>query len=174
MIRSRAALAAAACLAGACAGSIGAAQADTGSTGATGTTGASGAAAATITVNGSATADLPTGATSDTVNSTYLGALSSALTNAHAKAASLSAAVGDTLGAVQNITEQSNSSGLCSGPEVFAKGAPSVAPTPAHKPTHKPSHHPTKTKGAKARMADVTTTCTVEADITVTYTMAPA
>ncbi|HZL54147.1 MAG TPA: SIMPL domain-containing protein [Solirubrobacteraceae bacterium] len=167
MIRSRAALAVAACLAGVAAGSIGAAQADTGSTGATGASGA----AATITVNGSATAALPTGASSDTINTTYLSALSSALTAAHTKATALSAAVGDKLGAVQNITEQSNNSGLCSGPIAFAKGAPSVAPGPAHK---KHGHHGSKTKGATARMADANGTCTLEADITVTYAMAPA
>jgi ribonuclease HI len=170
MIRSRAALAVAACLAGVGAGSIGAAQADTGSTGTTGATGATAAAAATITVNGSATVALPSGATADTINSMYLSALSSALTVAHTKAASLSGAVGDSLGAVQNITEQSDNSGACGGPVAFAKSPPAVAPTPKKK--H--SHHGSKTKGAKARMADATETCTLEADITVTYAMAPS
>jgi uncharacterized protein YggE len=170
MIRNRAALAAAACLAGVCAGSIGAAQADTGSTGATGATGASGAAAATITVNGSASASLASGASTSTINSTYLSALSSALTDANTKATSLSAAVGDTLGAVENITEQSDDSGLCSGPVAFANSVPTVAP----KPQKKHGHHSSKTKAAMDRTADVVGTCTVEADITVTYAMAPA
>jgi hypothetical protein len=170
MIRSRAALAVAACLAGVGAGSIGAAQADTGSTGATGATGAAGAAAASITVNGSGTASIPATAGADTINATYLSALSSALSAAHTKAVALSAAVGDTLGAVSNITEQSNNSGLCSGPVAFAKSAPAVAP----KPSHKRGHHGSKSKGAKARKADANGSCTLEADITVTYAMAPA
>jgi uncharacterized protein YggE len=169
MIRNRAALAAAACLAGVCAGSIGAAQADTGSTGTTGATGASGAAA-TITVNGSATAAVPSDASSATINSTYLSALSSALSDANTKATSLSEAVGDTLGAVQNITEQSDDSGLCSGPVAFARTTPAVAP----KPQKKKGHPSSKTKGARARTADEIGTCTVDAEITVTYAMAPA
>ena len=170
MIPSRAALAAAACLAGVLAGSIAAAQADTGSTGATGATGSS-AVAATITVNGSATATLASDASSTAINSAYLTALSSALSAAHTKAVALSGAVGDTLGTVENITEQSNNSGLCSsGPVAFAKGAPSVATGPSKK--H--GHHGSKTKGAKARTADVSATCSLEADVTVTYAMAPA
>jgi uncharacterized protein YggE len=175
MIRSRTALAVAACLAGALGSSIAVAQAD--SQGATGTTGTTGATVtpATITVNGSATATLASDSSSDAVSTAYLGALTSALTAAHTKAATLSSAVGDTLGTVENITEQSNNSGLCSGPMLFnaagsAKGAPSVAPTPVKK--HK--HHSSTTKGAMARIADVAATCTIEADVTVTYAMAPA
>jgi uncharacterized protein YggE len=173
MIRSRAALAVAACLAGALGSSIAAAQAD--STGATGTTGAAGTPA-TITVNGSATATLPTDPSAAAASTAYLGALTDALTAAHTKAAALSSAVGDSLGTVENITEQSNNSGLCSGPMLFnaagkAKGAPSGAPVPNKK--HK--HHGSKTKSATARIADTApTTCTIEADVTVTYAMAPA
>jgi hypothetical protein len=178
MIRSRAALVAAACLAAAVGGTVASAQAD--STGATGTTGTTvvTAPAATITVNGSATASLASDASPATVNATYLSALTAALTDAHTKATALSSAVSDTLGTVENITEQSDDSGLCSGPTVFnaagtAKGAPSVAPRTS-KPSKKHGHHGSKTKGLKARMADATGTCTIEADITVTYAMAPA
>ena len=54
---------------------------------------------------------------------------------------------------------------------LFAKGAPSSAPAPGKK--HK--HHGSKTKNATARIADTTaSTCTIEADVTVTYAMAPA
>lgn len=172
MIRSRAALAVAACLAGALGSSIAVAQAD--SQGATGATGATGAAA-TITVNGSATATLASDSSSGAVSTAYLGALTGALSAAHTKATALSSAVGDSLGAVENITEQSNNSGLCSGPMPFnaagnAKGAPSVAPGAPKK--HK--HHGSKTRRAMARIADATATCTIEADVTVTYSMAPA
>lgn len=172
MIRSRAALAVAACLAGALGSSIAAAQADSqGATGATGATGSAGVAA-TITVNGSATATLATDSSSSAASTAYLGALTNALSAAHTKAVALSSAVGDSLGVVENITEQSNNSGLCSGgPIAFAKGAPSTAPGPSKK--HK--HHGSKTKNATARIADtMPTTCTIEADVTVTYAMAPA
>ena len=41
----------------------------------------------------------------------YLAALGTAVTNARTKATTLATQVGDTLGAVQNVTEQSNYSG---------------------------------------------------------------
>lgn len=175
MIRSRAAIAVAACVAGVLGSSIAAAQADSGATGATGTTGTT--PASTIVVNGSATTTVAAGASSSVISAAYLGELSTALTNAHTKATALSSAVGDKLGAVQNITEQSNDTGLCSGPMVFekssgaAKGAPSATPVP--KKHRKP--HKVTTKSALVRVADDTpSTCTVEADMTVTYAMAPA
>jgi hypothetical protein len=178
MIRSRAALAVAACLAGVLASAVATASADSsGATGATGATGAS-AAAATITVNGSATTTLTSDASPATASAAYLGALTSALGDAHTKATALSAAVSDSLGAVENVTEQSSDSDLCSGPRLFnatgvAKSAPSVAPKPA-KPSKNHGHHGSKTKGVRARTADATSSCTIEADVTVTYAMAPA
>jgi uncharacterized protein YggE len=174
MIRSKAALAVAACLAGALGSSIAVAQADSqGSTGATGTTGAT-AAAATITVNGSDTATLTSDASTSAVSTAYLGALTGALTDAHTKAAALSASVGDSLGVVQNITEQSDNSGLCSGPLMFAAGSAKSAPTVAPHPPKKHKHHGAKTNSALARVADATGSCTIEADVTVTYAMAPS
>jgi hypothetical protein len=179
MFRRNAALAVAAALAGALASSIAVAQADssTGSTGATGATGTTSSTAATIMVNGAATATLDTSSSSATISAAYLTALGNALTDAHTKAVALAAAVGDTLGPVQNITEQSNDAGLCSGPILFnAAGSAKGAPVPAGKPTtRKHKHHSARAAVPIVRVADVTpTTCSFEADVTVTYTMAPA
>lgn len=174
MLRTKTALAVAACLAGVAGGSIAAAQADSGATGATGTTGAS-ATPASITVNGAGTISVDASDSVASMQGSYLTALSSALGDAHTKAIALSAAVGDTLGAVENITEQSNDDGLCSGP-VFAAGSAKGAPVPAVSPGSK-KKKPTspKPKKASARIADESpSTCTLEADITVTYAMAPA
>ncbi len=183
MIPSKAALAIAACLAGVVSGSIAAAQADTSSTGATGTTGTTGTPA-TITVNGAAPATADSNDTTATVEASYLAALGNALTDAHTKAAALASAVGDTLGSVENITEQSSDNGgLCYG-QVFARaGTSSGAPVPAVSPgsKKKKKSHPSVKKAstlaipAIARIADDTTTsCTIEADVTVTYAMAPS
>jgi uncharacterized protein YggE len=182
MIRSRVALAAAACLAGVVSGSLAVAQADTGATGSSGTT----ATPATITVNGSGAVTIDSSASSATIQASYLTALGSAMTDAKTKATALSAQVGDTLGAVQNITEQSSDGYACSGP-MFAAGTAKGAPVPAVSPST-PKKHKSKPKAAVivrgatlamptiARIAATTTsgTCTVQADVTVTYTMAPA
>lgn len=174
MLRSKASLVAiVACLAGVVSGSIAAAQADGGATGATGATGSTGAtgAAATITVNGSGEETVASTAPTTTFQSSYLSALEAALSDAHTKASALAAQSGDTLGAVQNITEQSNDGNGCSGPIMYAAGgvaksAPTGAPSP-----HKPRHH-TKPTHAIARVADVTpTTCALQANVTVTYGM---
>jgi uncharacterized protein YggE len=207
MIRTKAALAVVACMAGVISGSIAGAQADSSGTGASGATGAAGASAtpATITVNGSGGVTADTSVTGSAAQADYLTALGDALTDAHTHAAALAGAVGDTLGAVENITEQSNDTYVCSGP-VFAAGtARSGAPVPAVSPgTSKKKHHSkpkstariatpmsasgtgaasgaistpagsgaTVTMPAIARIADDTTTsCTVEASVTVTYAM---
>ena len=174
MLRTRAALVLATAAATAFGGSIAAAQADSGASGATGATGSTGAAsAATITMNGSGTVTLAAGASSSAISAAYLSALTAALGDAHTKAADLSGAVGDTLGAVENITEESTDDGLCSSPmfvNASAKGAPSVAPKPSGK-----KHGHKKTHAPLARAADVAaTSCTVQADVTVTYAMGPA
>jgi hypothetical protein len=162
----------AAAVAAALCGSLAAAQADT-TQGATGATGATGAASATITVNGSATNTATTGDTS-AISAAYLSALGAALTDAHTKAAALSAQVGDTLGAVENITEQSGDGNICG--VAFPAAGPVRAGTSAPATAKKHSHHH-KTKAAlrgAARIADVSpATCTIEADVTVTYAMAP-
>ena len=188
MIRTRAMLVsatAAACLAGVAAGSIGAAQATTASTGNTGTTGTTGATAttgtstpATITVNGAAIATVDTTTSVAAQHAAYLTALGNAVTDAQTKANALATQVGDKLGAVQTLTEQSSFSGggFC-GNRVFmgasgvAKGVPSVAP--ARRPSKKKAHHASTLMNAPAQIADVAppTTCTIEADVTVTYAM---
>jgi hypothetical protein len=171
-------LAALACLGGTISGTIAAAQADTGttgstgataSTGTTGTTGSTGAPA-TITVNGAGFATVGSSAPTATFQTDYLAALSAAVTDAQTKAGALATQVGDSLGPVQSITEQSNDNSGCDGPVMFAatpgvaRGAPSTAPKP-----HKPKH---KDHKATARIADDTSqTCTIEADVTVTYSM---
>jgi hypothetical protein len=185
MIRTRAMLVsatAAACLAGVAAGSIGAAQATTASTGTTGTTGTTATTAtstpATITVNGAAIATVDTSVDVATQHAAYLTALGNAVSDAQTKANALATQVGDKLGAVQNLTEQSSDSGggFC-GTRVFmgasgvAKGAPSVAP--ARRPSKKKAHPAVTLKNATAQISDVAapTTCTIEADVTVTFAM---
>jgi hypothetical protein len=181
MIRTKAALAVAACLAGVVSGSIAGAQAS--STGATGTTGSTGAAA-TITVNGSGALTVDSSASATTIQASYLTALGSALSDAHTKAASLAGSVGDTLGAVENITEQSNDNGgACYGPLFAAAGTAKGAPVPAVSPGSKKRHKPatSKPKNSVAALPDIAristatvTSCSLQADITVTYAMAPA
>lgn len=169
MLRSKAALTAAvACLVGALCGGVAGAQANT--TGASGTTGTTGTSAATITVNGSSTATLDSNESSSAISSAYLGALQSALTDAHTKAVALSSAVGDTLGAVQNITEQSSDGGLCSA-RVFANAVGSAHGAPVPGPAKK-HHHKKGTVRRIPRIADVVPNgCSLEADVTVTYAM---
>ncbi len=182
MIRTKAALAVTACLVGVISGSIAAAQADTGATGSSGTT----ATPATITVNGSGAVTIDSSASSASIQASYLTALGSAMTDAKTKATALSAQVGDTLGAAENVTEQSSDGYACSGP-MFAAGTARGAPVPTVAPSTPKKHKP-KPKAAVivrgatlamptiARIADTTTstTCTLQADVTVTYTMAPA
>jgi Protein of unknown function (DUF541) len=171
-----AALAIAACLAGALASGAVAAQADSSATPPAGATGATGATAvpATITINGSGSLTLDAGASTGDVSSGYLSALTAALGDAHTKAAALSAAVGDTLGAVENVTEQSTDDGLCSGPVFMnAAGAPAAAPATSKPGKH--AHHKAKPSHKVARIADVAqTSCTVTADVTVTWAMSPS
>jgi hypothetical protein len=188
MIRTKAMLisaAAAACLAGVAASSIGAAAAATSTTSTSTSTSTSPSTTApattpaTITVNGAAIVTVDPSADAATQNAGYLGALGSAVTNAQTKATALATQVGDTLGAVQNITEQSSYSGgdFC-GNRVFLGAASSKGSAPAAGPavSHKKKPHPSTKLKATARIADVVapTTCSIEADVTVTYAMAPA
>lgn len=183
MIRTKAALAVAACLAGVVSGSIAGAQAaSTGATGASGSTGAG----ATITVNGSGALTVDSTASATTIQASYLTALGSALSDAHAKAVSLAGSVGDTLGAVENITEESNDNGgACGGPLFAAAGTAKGAPVPAVSPgSKKKKKHKTTTskpKNSVAALPDIAriststvTSCALQADVTVTYAMAPA
>ncbi len=175
MLRTKTVLAATtAALVAAISGSLVAAQADT--TGASGATGATGttASAATITVNGSGRFTADQTASTATFQADYLTALGNALLGAKTKATMLATQSGDSLGAVQNITEQSNDNGGCASPMFAAgnaKGAPSVAPTPRRHSKHHRAVHAT----AIARAADVPIgSCTIEADVTVTFAMAPS
>jgi uncharacterized protein YggE len=203
MIRTKAALAVVACMAGVISGSIAVAQADSSSTGPTGATGTSGAAA-TITVNGSGAVTADPSVTGSAAQADYLIALGDALTDAHTHATTLAGAIGDTLGAVENITEESNDEG-CSGLLFAAGSAKSGAPVPAVSPgTSKKKHHSKPKKAARIafpmsgaaaasaagtvatpaiaptpaipRIADVvsTSSCTINASVTVTYAMSPA
>ena len=174
MLRTKTVLATAtAALVAAVGGSLGAAQADTtGPSGTTGATGATTVSAATITVNGAGFVTADQSEPASTFHADYLTALGDALTDAKAKATLLAAQAGDTLGAVQNIVEQSNDNSGCASPlfaaSGVAKGAPAVAPAPKK---HRKHHAPVRAT-AIARAADATnTSCTVEADVTVTYAM---
>ena len=177
MFRSKVALAAAACLAGVVSGSIAVAQADN----TTGTT-----AAPTITVNGAGLVTVDSNASASAVQASYLTALGSAMTDAKTKASALSAQVGDTVGAVQNITEQSSDAFACNGPVMYAAGTAKGAPVPTVAPST-PKKHKSKPKAAVivrggatiamptiVRAGDTTSSsCTIQADVTVTYAMAP-
>jgi len=176
MLRTKAVLATAtAALVAAVGGSLAAAQADaTGASGTTGATGTTAASPATVTVNGAGFVTADASASAATFQADYLTALGSALSDAKTKATMLATGSGDTLGAVQNITEQSNDNGGCASP-MFAAGSaksvPAVAPTPKKHRKHPAAPRAT----AIARAADTTiTSCTVSADVTVTYAMSPA
>ncbi len=189
MLRSKATLlVTTAALAAMISGGIAAANADTGggatstegttgASGATGTTGTTGATgpAATITINGAGFANVDPNAPTATMQSDYLGALESALGDAHTKAVAIAAAAGEALGAVQNITEQSTDSEGCSGPVAFSvAGSASHAPSAAGPPAKKHRRHH-KAPKATARIADESTSsCGLEADVTVTYALLPA
>ncbi|MGD1050094.1 MAG: SIMPL domain-containing protein [Solirubrobacteraceae bacterium] len=203
MIRTKAALAVVACMAGVAAGSIAAAQADSSGTGATGATGATGSngAVATITVNGSGAVTADPSVTGSVAQADYLTALGDALTDAHTHATTLAGAIGDTLGAVQNITEESNDNDVCSVLPFAASTAKGGAPVPTVSPgTSKKKHHGSSKPKKAARIAMpmsaaagggvsggpaavpaiprtadiVSTSCSIEASVTVTYAMSPS
>jgi hypothetical protein len=158
------ALALAALALGAGASQLGIAQADN-STGASGTTGTSGTTSVdTIVVNGSGVIQLPTATDAATVQTDYQTELGAALQDASQKATFIAQKVGATLGPITNVTETSDSSSLCQGPVVYAN---STAPrTPAKHKTH---HGP-----LLRAIIDPVNSCSVEADVTVTYAMTPA
>jgi uncharacterized protein YggE len=165
MTRPRTTLVAlAAVLAGAAASGLGEAQAD--STGSSGTTGT--ATPDTIVVNGTDSIALTPVATPAAEQSTYQTALGDAITNAQSKATFIAGQIGATLGAITNVTETSDASSLCQGP-VFLPATAKPTTTTGGKPRHKKAHV------IRAHRADVIdTTCTIEADVTVTYAMTPA
>jgi hypothetical protein len=93
------------------------------------------------------------------------------MTDAHTKAAALAATVGDTLGLVQNITEQTSDSDGCTGRALFGASGAAKRPTVKVAPSHK-AHGHGKSHKATARLADAASnTCMLEADVTVTYGM---
>src|SRR5581483_8452636 len=148
-------------------GSLAAAQADTGSTGSTGSTGTTGAVAvpATVTVNGAGLETVASQASASTFQSAYMSALSAAMSDAHTKAVALASQAGDTLGAVQTITEQSNDGNGCSGPMFYAAGGARSAPgAPMPRKPHKTGKPKPAITHAIARIADAPSTCGVQAD----------
>ena len=154
---------------GAGASQLGSAQAD--STGTSGTPSATGTSSSTpadtIVVNGSGVIQLPPGTVTATVQSDYQTELAAALDNASQKASFIAQKIGATLGPITNVTETSASSNLCTGPIMYAQGAtPTTAPSSRHK---KAKHSP-----LMRAIIDPVGSCSVEADVTVTYAMTPA
>jgi uncharacterized protein YggE len=163
MTRPRTTLVAlAAVLATAAAGGLGEAQADSTSSTTTATPN-------TIVVNGTDSIDAVSGATSAEDQATYQTALGDAITNAQAKATFIASQIGATLGAITNVTETSDSSELCQGP-ILEPQAAKTTTTSGGSSRHKKAH------ALRAHRADVVvdSTCTIEADVTVTYAMTPA
>jgi uncharacterized protein YggE len=188
MLKPRTTLVAlAAVLAGAALSGIGEAQADSSTT------------SATIVVNGTDTITL-TGAnpSQSDIQATYQSALGGALTNAGQHATFIAGQINATLGPITNVTETSSSSDMCEGPIMYASGAP--VPATGANGSSKRKHHTAKAPLAVMRVApvaasagpvrasgaaipvpvhttaiiDPNSSCSVEADVTVTYAMTPA
>ncbi len=161
-------ISAAAVLAGAATSGIGVAQADSSSTAATTTP-------STIIVNGTDSITIDPSSSDATIAATYQTALGDAITNADQKATFIATQIKATLGAITNVTETSDSSDLCNGP-ILAEGVatPEVAKstTPKSKTTTT-SHKKHKSMIVRA-IVDPTSSCSVEADVTVTYDITPA
>jgi uncharacterized protein YggE len=156
-------IALAAVLVGAGASGIGSAQADSPTTTAT---------PATIVINGTDTITLAPNSPDATVQSTYQTALGGAITNASAKATFVATQIGATLGSVSNVTETSDSSDLCQSRILYAQG---VASPGTAKPTARTPHKKKHTNGPLIRtFVDPTSSCSIEADVTVTYNITPA
>jgi uncharacterized protein YggE len=155
-------VAVAAVLAGAGASAVGSAQADSPTTTVT---------PSTIVVNGTDTVTLAANTPEATVQSTYQTALGAAITNASGKATFIATQISATLGAITNVTETSDSSSLCQGPILYAEGAATPGTSTPTPRTHKKKH---KAPMIRAAIVDPTSTCTLEADVTVTYAITPA
>lgn len=124
-----------------------------------------------ITVNGSASQAVASGSTGDQLSADYQTALAAALTAAQAKATFVAGRESVTLGALQNVTENSDvptmaCGGVASAP-ASAVGLPgkSGGKKNRKKNTHKPT-------GKKAQIALPVDDCTVSAQVTVTYLIA--
>jgi uncharacterized protein YggE len=122
---------------------------------------------ATIIVNGTDTITLDPSATDATQQATYQTALGGALSDAGQKASFIASQIGASLGAVTNVTETSDASDLCQGPIVYAPGTAKPG---------KPTPVPVKHKATVLRIEPIglDSQCSIEADVTVTYDMAPA
>ncbi len=152
-------LALSAVLAGAALSGLGVAQADTSTT-----------ASNTIVVNGSDTITIDPNSSNATQQSTYQTALGDAITNAHQKATFIAGQIGVTLGAVTNVTEQSDSSNICSSPILYAQGTakpPTATTTPAVK------KHKHKKGPMRIAIINPSSQCSVQASVTVTYGITP-
>jgi hypothetical protein len=127
----------------------------------------------TVAVNGAGGRDVAVNAPAADVKSAYSASLADALDDAGAKADSLAAKTGLTLGAVQTVTEQTNTPlHACDyGPIAYAKGG-AVQSRPV-KRKRSTRTRKTATKRAIAPPGDDGPgTCTVAAGVTVTYAVA--
>jgi uncharacterized protein YggE len=122
-------------------------------------------AAHTLSVNGAAQRTVPSNAPQEAFTVAYRAALDDSLDDAKAKADRIARKQGLTLGAVQAVTETSNSVlggcmfGLYGAADSSAKSAPPKA------------NHPRKPKRKSAARAaqDQTYPCPVQASVTVVY-----
>jgi len=171
-------IAVAAVLAGAGASGLGDAQADSSDATTSSTP-------ATIVVNGSDAITIAPDSDSPTQQSTYMTALGDAITNAGVKATAIATQIGATLGPVENVTETSDSGGgLCQGFfEPLAANAKTptassgVSSSDAKKKKHEkagpfqPAHTSAVLRGGPAVIITDPPSCSIEADVTVTYDM---
>lgn len=120
-----------------------------------------------IVANGAAQRMLDSSASDAQLRGAYDDALHDAIADAKRKAAILAGDGGVALGAVQRVTEQSNTmlGGCAYGPIAYADGATAKA---APVPTRKPARKPKKKKPAKAAEVE-TYPCAVQAAVAITF-----
>jgi uncharacterized protein YggE len=131
-----------------------------------------------ISVNGFGQQSPPANADRGQLAATYHAALGDALDNAQSKAQLVAQKEGVTLGAVQNVTEETDGYFLgCAyvvGLAAPATGAPAAGgttgglrPSRPPRPARPKSTKPKTVKGAQVQPAD----CPIQASVTVTYLM---
>lgn len=127
-----------------------------------------------ITVNGSATATVIAGAGSDQLSAAYQTALGDALAAAQAKATFVAGREGVALGALQNVTENTDVPTTACGVSAGATLPPAAAgpvksPGKKNRKKGKSGH---KGTAKKAQIVVPVDGCTVPAQVTVTYLIA--
>ena len=122
-----------------------------------------------LSVNGAAQRIVPSSAPQEAFTVAYRAALDDALNDAKAKGDRIAQKQGLTLGAVQALTETSNSvlGGCMSGYGVTDNSSAKSAPPAAKAPPK--ATHPRKPKAASAAAQDQTYPCAVQASVTVVY-----